>query len=373
MKPNPTRKMPLMLSFNQAVALYAKDKLNELASDPDGFRFLLGKTLIRKEYGADLARVSGIDTNSLGVRSWEQQVFESHTSVSDLKNLIDAKYKLERADRQAKQGALVAELYKMRTFDWGGLHQNSLEKTIVDNYVKRIADFGHLNDEIDSKLTQSLRGYVQCSWYNHWTSIIIEDLFKDHNLVTPALGLIKKIDFFIKDIPFDLKVTYIPEGFVKELRRDAGHRPELTVLKKVAREHSLSFDQTLSDSRLLEVLWETCADAPHPEAKAAVNALDDFRKSVTAGVRANPDRLIRWLYENQGVRRFDASNRLFLVLTKQSNFFESWKLKRAAQSLKVHIDSYLNTFDLSKSISNLEFDWEGSRYEATAGLILVEE
>lgn len=362
-----------MLSFDQAAALYAKDDLSRLAADRDGLRFLLGKTLIRKEYAADLARVSGVDTEKLGIRAWERELFQSETSASELKSLIDTKYTLERATRLAKQDSLVAELYKMRSFDWGGLHQNSLEKTIVDNYVKKIADFDNLNEEIDSKLTQSLRGYVQCSWYNHWTSIIIEDLFKDHDLVTPALGLIKKIDFFIKEIPFDLKVTYIPEGFIKELRREAGHRPETTVLKQVARKFSLSYDRTLSSARLLEVLWETCADAPHPEAKDTVTSLEDFRKEVAADVRENPARLIRWLYENQGVRRFDASNRLFLVLTKKSNFFESWKLKRAAPSLKVHIDSYLDSFDTSESIHSLDFDWEGSTYEATAGLILVDE
>lgn len=189
-----------MLSFDQAAALYAKDDLSRLAADRDGLRFLLGKTLIRKEYAADLARVSGVDTEKLGIRAWERELFQSETSASELKSLIDTKYTLERATRLAKQDSLVAELYKMRSFDWGGLHQNSLEKTIVDNYVKKIADFDNLNEEIDSKLTQSLRGYVQCSWYNHWTSIIIEDLFKDHDLVTPALGLIKKIDFFIKEI-----------------------------------------------------------------------------------------------------------------------------------------------------------------------------
>ena len=62
-----------------------------------------------------------------------------------------------------------------------------------------------------------------CSWYNHWTSIIIEDIFKDHANVLPAVGLVKKIDFFVRDVPFDLKVTYLPEGYLKEKRQ--GGRP----------------------------------------------------------------------------------------------------------------------------------------------------
>ncbi len=114
---------------------------------------------------------------------------------------------------------LINELYKMKEFYWGGLHQNSLEKTIVDNYVKKIRSYDDLNARIDNELFESMKGYVRCSWYNHWTSIIIEDIFKAHRNVLPAVGLVKKIDFFVHDVPFDLKVTYLPEGYVKDCRK----------------------------------------------------------------------------------------------------------------------------------------------------------
>src|SRR5205814_3169288 len=101
----------------------------------------------------------------------------------------------ERATRSQNEVQLVNELYKLQVFDWGGLHQNSLEKTIVDNYVKKIRGYDVLCDAIDNELQTSLRGYVLCSWYNHWTSIIIEDIFKEHQAVLQAIGLVKKIDF----------------------------------------------------------------------------------------------------------------------------------------------------------------------------------
>lgn len=40
--------------------------------------------------------------------------------------------------------------------------------------------------------------------------IVIEDVFKDHPSVIPAVGLVKKIDFFLHGVPFDLKATYLP-------------------------------------------------------------------------------------------------------------------------------------------------------------------
>ena len=128
-------------------------------------------------------------------------------------------YSSERAERKTKEPHLVSELFKMQTFDWGGLHQNSLEKTIVGNYVNRIRSYDTLNSKIDNELLASMRGYVLCSWYNHWTSIIIEDVFRDHPVVLPAVSKVKKLDFFVKDVPFDLKVTPLPEGFVKEKRK----------------------------------------------------------------------------------------------------------------------------------------------------------
>ncbi|NJN78261.1 MAG: hypothetical protein HC803_07965 [Saprospiraceae bacterium] len=104
---------------------------------------------------------------------------------------------------------------RLQHFDWGGSFGNSLEKNIVNNYVKKIQSYQVINDEIEGSLLNSLRGYTLNSWYNHWTSIIIEDLFKDHETVLPTVGLVKKIDFFINDIPFDLKVTYFPEQLLK--------------------------------------------------------------------------------------------------------------------------------------------------------------
>ena len=59
------------------------------------------------------------------------------------------------------------------------------------------------------------------------TTIGLEDIFKEHANVIPAIGQIKKIDFFVNDKPFDLKVTYLPEGYIKEYRKLNGLRAEL--------------------------------------------------------------------------------------------------------------------------------------------------
>jgi hypothetical protein len=187
-----------------------------------------------------------------------------------------------------------------------------------------------------------MKGYVLCSWYNHWTSRIIEDIFRDHAAILPAVGLIKKIDFFFNDVPFDLKVTYMPEGFLHARRRADGLRPEITLLRRFCRENSIYFDSGLPQARLREDLWAKVADHPSEEASRLIAGLKRKRLEYLESAIKNPVELIRWLYENQGVRRFDASNRLFLVLVQRDNFFDSWKLKRARPLLVDSIHSHLD-------------------------------
>jgi hypothetical protein len=198
----------------------------------------------------------------------------------------------------------------------------------VENYVKKITFYDLLEDKIENELHHSLKGFVLCQWYNHWTSIIIENIFKAHASVLPAVGLVKKIDFFIHNIPFDLKVTYFPEGFTADMRREAGLRPELTLLKQAARRKDVHFDNGLPPAKLLEDLWKKLRDHPSADAQTAISELNEYRLLLIGESRCDPTSLIRWLYENQGIRRFDSSNRLFLVLIDQTNVFQSWKLKR---------------------------------------------
>jgi len=282
---------------------------------------------------------------------------------------IRAIYAEERQQRLQNEPALITELYKMQFFDWGGLHQNSLERTIVDNYVKKIRSFDELQARIDDELFHSMKSYVLCSWYNHWTSIIIEDVFRDHPSVLPAVGLIKKVDFFVRGAPFDLKVTYLPEGYIKHQRKTAGQKEEMSILKRFCLSNHIHFDRTLSAARLLEDIWIKVADHPSPEAKRLIQELKSRRLKILAKARQNPVDLIRWLYENQGVRRFDASNRLFLVLVDCDNFFESWKLKRAKPLLEDKIHSHLSR--ARQAGHDLSFRWEGVTYSVTSDVIFV--
>ena len=332
------------MKFKQAEELFRGDQIWELAQEHDGLRYLKLRSLNRREYLNTLFEIAGTQSMSATTKAMFKEAFESSAiSTSYIDKLIRDTYEQQRAARRAKEPELVTQLYRLQSFDWGGLHQNSLEKTIVDNYVKKITDFELLTDKIENELHNSMRGYVLCSWFNHWTSIIIEDVFRDHPVVLPAIGQVKKIDFFVSNVPFDLKVTYLPEGFIKEKRRLDHLRPELTFLRQGARARGIHFENTLSGARLLEDLWAKHRDHPSPQSQELIAELWNYRSAILVQCMENPGELLKWLYENQGIRRFDASNRLFLILVDRDNFFDSWKLKRAKELLQDRIHSYLSS------------------------------
>lgn len=358
------------LTFAQADALFRQDKLNELVADPDGRRFLKLRSMSRAEYLERLFQSAGIARPDIGSRQLFAAAFNADISVAAIEACAREIYREEREQRRANEAELVNQLYRVQEFNWGGLHQNSLEKTIVDNYVKKITNYETLCRCVENELLTSMRGYVICSWYNHWTSIIIEDIFKDHPNVLPAVGLVKKVDFFVHDTPFDLKVTYLPEGYLSWKRKVAKQRPELTLLKRAARENGIPIAADLADAALLQDLWAKVSDHPSNECKQLVAELQDFRNALVTEIEQDPTDVIRWLYENQGERRFDASNRLFLVLIDQRNYFDSWKLKRAKPLMEAKIRAYLDSCGNSPG-RRIEFDWKGERYSTVSDVIVV--
>lgn len=356
-------------TFQEAEKAFRNDNIRELGLDVQGVRFLKLRSLSRKEHLNRLIQDQRLAIPEGSPAERLRAVFESGITEDQINATIRAIYAEERLQRSQNEPGLISELYKMLFFDWGGLHQNSLERTIVDNYVKKIRSFDGLQTRIDDELFHSMKSYVLCSWYNHWTSIIIEDVFRDHPSVLPAVGLIKKVDFFVRGVPFDLKVTYLPEGYIKEQRKTAGQKEEMSILKKFCRTHNVHFDRTLPAARLLEDLWMKVTDHPSSDAKTLIQELKSRRIAILDNAKQNPQGLIRWLYENQGVRRFDSSNRLFLVLVDCDNFFESWKLKRAKPLLVDKIHSHLN--QARRAGHDLSFQWEGMIHSVTSDVVFV--
>ncbi|MFH1565172.1 MAG: hypothetical protein ABIC82_05000 [bacterium] len=207
--------------YQQLKKLYDANDFEKLLKDSNSLLFLKIRSITRKALLVEFAEKIDIDPNQ-GTNDLIEQIVNNPKTEKAIDKFINDKFQNERKERKIYEDKLISELYKLKIFDWGGLYQNNLERTIVDNYIKKIKTLDVLMDKIDNEIHESLKGYVLCSWFNHWTSILIEDIFKEHKRVLPTIGLIKKVDFFVDQIPFDLKVTYFPDGFMalKQKKKD---------------------------------------------------------------------------------------------------------------------------------------------------------
>lgn len=352
-------------NFTELDSLFRDNDFPAIENDARGIRFLKLRSMSRSETLEGFAGETGLNLQDVGKRDYFKFIFESAVTNEQINDYINRKYEEERAVRRNNEDYLIDQLNRMLCFDWGGSFGNSLEKNIVDNYVKKIQSYQQINEEIEGSLLNSLRGYTLNSWYNHWTSIIIEDIFKDHPRVFPTIGLVKKIDFFINDIPFDLKVTYFPEELLKNKLKARGYGNELTKLKGICRRLGIFIPTDMKDRELKLHLFQKVDEDRREEARIFIADLKEHKKAIIREAEANPAELKVWFYENQGEARFDASNRFFLVLTDESDLSNSWKLKRNKVFLSQKINEHLNNMAMDMDNLSTEFYWTKTRQTFT--------
>lgn len=261
---------------------------------------------------------------------------------------------------------LKSGLRQIKNYEWGGDQENSLDQYLVRRYIKAISDFDELKSKADSIAANAWK-FVQTSWYNNWTSYLIESIFKKHSRVLSAVGEIKSVDFFIDNNPVDLKVTYFPGAYMQDKLKKVLGNSELTWLKRKAKDVGIIPDKNLSDSEQYNFLKEELENNGHSEVIAQLTII---RKQIVNDARNNPNCLIKWLYENQSPRLFGAENRLFVVLIDSMDMDQSWKMKRAFSLIEPKVNSYLNEFNVH-SLKKIDFIFNKKTYESLADIIFV--
>jgi len=362
-------------TYKQFEKLFIDNNFKEINESSNSQKFYYLRTISRSSDINAFCSTYKINLNGLrNVDKLEYLLRDSSVTNEMIKTFIKNSYINQSKQRNLTATELVMELNRVQNFDWGGSYGNSLEKNIVNNYIKKITSFDILNDKLDSELYASLKGYTINSWYNHWSSILIEDIFKTHKNVLPTVGLVKKIDFFVNGIPFDLKVTYFPKELMKAKLRELGFGVELTRVKQAARNANIPIDNRLKDDVLnvqLQTLLEEISDK---DSLSFIKELRSTKAKIIDDAKKKPDELIRWLYENQGEARFDAANRLFLILTDKEKYFESWKLKRNNALLKSKIHNKLDNMK-ANNVKKIHFNRKptSTSYEVISDIIFIDK
>jgi hypothetical protein len=367
-----------MKNFDYWDILHRNEQLEEFSHDSVGLLWLKLKSIIRVELIKGFLGFSGIELSTKKQGDNFRTLFDLLSKNIDKSHSLLDQYIRNTSQKQIENidiQQLISELYKLKHFDWGGDYQNSLDKYLISRYIKvPNPSYDNLVSKFETEINPAVQGYVLNSWYNYWSSVLIENIFKSHPAVLPTVGKIKNVDFFINDIPFDLKVTYLPAEYIKLKRKEKGYPVELTYLKKKATEAKIQFAQNAKPNDIFYEIAEKMKDRNDTFCNQVLATLKAEKLEVLNEVQANPKILAKWLYENQGEMRFGSENRLFLVLVDTDDFNNSWKLKRNIDLLKPTIVSYLANFK-NKQIAalNVPFEFKGKPhgFSALADVILV--
>jgi len=133
-------------------------------------------------------------------------------SQNKLDEFIKRKYQAQVKKRQKliSDKELKKELQKVKYFRWGVI-QGELDRKIQTEYVRKFVRYDDLIKGVKDKLQGDVTSYVIATWYNHWTTVLIEDHISQHPKIIPTLKNNFGVDIFFDNQPFDLKITYLPK------------------------------------------------------------------------------------------------------------------------------------------------------------------
>ncbi len=359
-----------MTNFEKWDKEFRNQNLFAFNADKNGLMWLKVRAVCRGKQIQQFLKSNDLILSSSKITEQNKELFEKLETMPNAMQLLDTFLNERNHEWYNTMGidenALRNDLYKVHTYAWGGDQNNSLDKHLVSRYVKVISNYNDLQSK-QNEIAENAWNYVQTSWYNNWTSYLIESLFKRHHKVISAVGEIKSVDFFLNDNPIDLKVTFFPNQYMDEkLKAKLGKR-ELTWLKQKAKEAGVKVDCMQSDSQQLYTLTEKLLEIGRND---ILDELREKRKEIIVDAQSNVVELMTWLYANQGEMRFGAENRLFVILVDSKDMNQSWKMKRAFSLIEPKVTDYLDNFN-DGFLKEIHFSFKGQYYTSLADVIFI--
>lgn len=359
-----------MNNFDKWDKEFRAQNLNAFNHNENGLLWLKVRAVCRCKQIQQFLEENTITLTTTKIADQNVELFKKLESIPDamqqLDNYLNKKSHEWYDAIGVNEDRLKEDLYKVQHYVWGGDQNNSLDKHLVSRYVKVISNYDELVSK-QSEIADNAWKYVQTSWYNNWTSYLIESLFKNHKKVISAVGEIKSVDFFLDNNPIDLKVTFFPQQYMNDkLKAKLGSR-ELTWLKQKAKKFNVTADTTQTESQQMYTLSEKLSEIGHSE---IINELNEKRKEVITETQTNTMELMTWLYSNQGEMRFGAENRIFVILVDTADMSQSWKMKRAFSLIEPKVKLYLDDFK-ADSLKEINFTFKGNNYKSLADAIFV--
>lgn len=359
-----------MTNFEKWDNAFREQNLFAFNHDMNGLLWLKVRAVCRGKQIKKFTTDNKLELKSKKIADQNVELFQLLESLPNGMQILD-RYLRDRnnewyREKGVDETQLKNDLYKVRNYDWGGDQENSLDQYLIRRYVKVISKYDELCGK-QEEIAGNTWNFVQTSWYNNWTSYLIESIFKKHKRVLSAVGEIKSVDFFIDDYPVDLKVTYFPNEFMDGKLKEKLGNSELVWLKKKAKEVGIEVEKTLPDPQKLYMLKEKIHQTGHTE---ILEELQQQRKDIIVGTQNDKAELMKWLYENQSPRLFGAENRLFVILVDASDMENSWKMKRGFDLIEPKVNQYLDGFDDS-FMKTIKFTFNKKEHVSLADIIFI--
>lgn len=362
------------MTFDELKLKYSNNDLALFSSSKYAILWLKIKSILRKEIIKDFLIKNTITLKTAKLEDNFKELYNLFSSdalkyIEMIDKYCISKYNSSLADIKN----IEKELYKVKFFEWGGDYNNSLDRYFISKYVKtkNIIPYNSIMTSISDEMQTSVLGYIISSWYNYWSSVMIENIFKKQNSVVPAIGNIKNVDFFIKNIPFDLKVTIFPKLYMDKIRKYNNLKSEISTLKNIAKDLNISYDYNDKKNIQYEII-EKLKLMNTKKSKLALSNLKNEQIQIIKNTIIDYKPLIKFLYENQGDMRFGCENRIFIILIDINDIYNSWKLKRNIEILENPIKKYINNFDPSNlNKLKINFIYKNKKYTAYSDIIFI--
>lgn len=269
-----------MIEFEKWDNEFRAGNMNAFNDSPEGLMWLKVRAITRRELISKFTDDNDIILCSTKVSEQSVELFDILKNRRDAMQMLD-KFLHDRNNEWYSRmgvniGQLKEDLYQVQYYTWGGDQNNSLDKYYIRRYVKVISNYSALLAS-QTEIGVNAWNYVQNSWYNNWTSFLIESLFKCNPRVISAVGEIKSVDFFIGNYPFDLKVTFFPSQFMEgKLQELLGKKP-LAWLKRKCKEVEITCDLKSSESQQFYTLIEKLKEIDRTE---IIEELNSARRKI---------------------------------------------------------------------------------------------
>ena len=358
-----------MDAFKQWDDAFRRQDLYSFNHNPEGILWLKVRAVTRNQLMNNFLEIIGLELTATKVEDRKRELFnwllEHPEQVAALNQFLNDRNNELYRKAGVDEKKLKEDLQRVQSYEWGGDQNNNLDRYLIGRYVKPISSYDALCSK-QAEISHNSWNFVQTSWYNNWTSYMIESQFKKHPRALSAVGEIKSVDFFVDDIPFDLKVTYFPKEFLDDKVKETLGAKSLSWLRKKAKRNKIIVSRDLSETEQMRILRERLS-LTYPD---IIRQLDDTYRSIICQAQQQPDELIKWLYEKQSSRLFGAENRLFLIMADITNMEESWKMKRAFDLISPKVKDYMDNFS-EKNLKDVHFTFEGRLYHCLADIIFI--